>query len=109
MQNRNREKKEPGGRVTKNRPIIPAQTEMIEACIATSERCTIVIKPVRRFPFPPSTRTIYHRNVRVVYRISLCLASSSHSMCLMVFVFLGSEVCLQLFRFHLAMDTLALG
>src|SRR5690606_2324951 len=37
-----------------------------------------------------------HWNVRVVYWTLLCLASSSHSLCLMMFVFLGPEVCLQL-------------
>lgn len=37
-----------------------------------------------------------HWYVRVVNWTSLCLASSSHTVCLMMFVFLGSEFCLQL-------------
>src|SRR5690606_25191342 len=37
-----------------------------------------------------------HRHVRVVNWISLCHASSSHAICLMMFVFLGPKVCLQL-------------
>ena len=37
-----------------------------------------------------------HWHVRVVYWTSLCVASSSHVPCLMMFVFLGSEVCLRL-------------
>src|SRR5690606_5518038 len=37
-----------------------------------------------------------HLRVCAVYWISSCLADSSHYRCLMRFVFLGSELCLQL-------------
>lgn len=46
--------------------------------------------------FPPISPHHLHWDVRVVYWTLLCFASSSHPLCLMMFVFLGPGFCLQL-------------
>ena len=46
--------------------------------------------------FPSMYPRHLHWYVRVVYWTSSCCADSSHILCLMSFVFLGSEFCLQL-------------
>lgn len=46
--------------------------------------------------FPSMYPHHLHWHVRVVYWTSSCTADSSRNLCLMMFVFLGSEFCLQL-------------
>ena len=71
-------------------------TNLVSTVIQTYLLTSMRSPTVRRFTFIPCTHIIYINYVCVVNWTSFCLANSSHILCLMMFVFLGSEFCLQL-------------